>query len=293
MAFLMMYIGGVGGFLALVVIIIKRQGKLELRQILRRRQEELEHEVTKPHLPAMKDDAERKRDAERKKEEIEYYHRSLLIAERRGLSDNTYEILRFVCLSVIAGSPIAAFALTDVEISPNSPIGLITKPISTAGTNITKTEWMINIGGSLADSYKAGIQVPVNIFIFGIAGGYLRYLYETAERYIPKISIRERKQSLPAGSESTGKIEITEELRTRDTDYPDPKDVFYESLKDIALFFLSPLLAIAVWLVLLQGGTTSIYSLAAVSFTIGLVTREVIIALIGFTTRILSAARRT
>ena len=38
----------------------------------------------------------------------------------------------------------------------------------------------------------------------------------------------------------------------------------------------------AVWLVLFQGGMTSIFTLAAVSFSVGLVTREVIQALIDF-----------
>ncbi len=38
------------------------------------------------------------------------------------------------------------------------------------------------------------------------------------------------------------------------------------------------------WLVLFQGGTTSIFTLAAVSFTVGLVTREVVEALIKFVT---------
>jgi hypothetical protein len=35
-------------------------------------------------------------------------------------------------------------------------------------------------------------------------------------------------------------------------------DVFQATLKDLALFFLSPLLAMAVWLVSWQGGMTSL-----------------------------------
>jgi hypothetical protein len=44
--------------------------------------------------------------------------------------------------------------------------------------------------------------------------------------------------------------------------------------------------------VLTQGGTTSPFTLAAVSFTIGLVTREVIDALIGFARGILSSLKQ-
>ena len=67
--------------------------------------------------------------------------------------------------------------------------------------------------------------------------------------------------------------------------------LFY-SLNNVALVLLSPLLAIAVWFVLVQQGIegnqgvqgqTGIFLLAAISFTIGLVTDEVIRMLIRFT----------
>ena len=62
---------------------------------------------------------------------------------------------------------------------------------------------------------------------------------------------------------------------------------FYQSLEDIALLFLAPLLAIAVYFLLtvfgLEGGN-SIYTIAVISFTVGLMTEEVVQALIGFTT---------
>jgi hypothetical protein len=75
-----------------------------------------------------------------------------------------------------------AFALSDVEITPTAPIGLIPKPTGSYVQNNTLagTEWMINIGGVQDDEYSAGIQVPVNVVIFGIGGAYLRFLYKTA-----------------------------------------------------------------------------------------------------------------
>jgi hypothetical protein len=108
---------------------------------------------------------------------------------------------------------------------------------------------VLNIGGIAANNYLYGVQVPVSVIIFGIGGGYLRFLYYT--------STKERQKE----------------------QFEEP---FYETLRDLALFFLSPLLAVAVWLVLFQGGTTSILTLAAVSFTVGLFTREVVQALIDF-----------
>ena len=68
--------------------------------------------------------------------------------------------------------------------------------------------------------------------------------------------------------------------------------VFYQSLEDLALLFLAPLLAIAVWFVLVLAGTESKYTLALASLTIGLVTDEAIRALLKFIRRILGTVER-
>jgi hypothetical protein len=107
----------------------------------------------------------------------------------------------------------------------------------------------------------------VNVFIFGIAGGYLRYLWKTA-----KLRMK-REKHVAEGSASD-----KDRMRTWS---------FYQSLEDLALLFLSPLLAIAIWFVLFEGGTTGTYAIAVISFTVGLVTEEVIQTLIGFTGSIL------
>ena len=60
--------------------------------------------------------------------------------------------------------------------------------------------------------------------------------------------------------------------------------LFIQSLHDIALIVISPLLAIAIWFVLFQGGTTSDYTLAAIGITTGFLIREIVNRLIGFAT---------
>jgi hypothetical protein len=169
---------------------------------------------------------------------------------RKPLGRNTYEIFRFLFLTIIASTFIFSLSLTDVQIAPISPLGLVIKTIDTNNNTQSENQWVLNIGGIAANNYNNGVQVPISVVIFGIAGGYLRFLYYT--------STKRREQ-------------VGEE-----------EEPFYESLKDLALFLLSPLLAIAVWLVLFQAGTTSIFTLAAVSFTVGLVTREVVDSLIRF-----------
>jgi len=62
---------------------------------------------------------------------------------------------------------------------------------------------------------------------------------------------------------------------------------FYQSLEDIAILFLAPLLAVAVYFLLKVfglEGDNAIYTIAVVSFSIGLVTEEVIRTLIQFAT---------
>jgi hypothetical protein len=178
----------------------------------------------------------------------------ITIKESHLFSERTYYLLRFVFLTIVAITPIIALSFTDVQIAPLSPIGIVTKIGNTTENTIDESfnnQWVINVGGLASDNYSEGIQIPINIIIFGISGGYLRFLYYTSSK---GLQITEGERSIP----------------------------FFETLKDLSIMLLSPLLAIAVWLVLFQGGTTSMFTLAAISFTIGLVTREVVYALIGF-----------
>jgi hypothetical protein len=58
---------------------------------------------------------------------------------------------------------------------------------------------------------------------------------------------------------------------------------FYQSLADLAILLLSPLLAIAAWFILMRGGDIDKYIVALVSFTVGLATNAIISNLTDFT----------
>jgi hypothetical protein len=60
---------------------------------------------------------------------------------------------------------------------------------------------------------------------------------------------------------------------------------FYQSLADLALLLLSPLLAIAAWFILTRGGDIDKYIVALVSLTVGLATNTIISNLTDFTTQ--------
>lgn len=91
---------------------------------------------------------------------------------------------------------------------------------------------------------------------------------------------------------TSGQLDHTER-EWGDINIDDKLALFKHSLRSLSLFFWSPLLAIAVWFVIFQGGTTGKYSIAAISFTLGLVTEEVIQALIGFARSILGGITGT
>lgn len=206
--------------------------------------------------------------------------------EKEGEKIFLVEILRFICLTGIAVSFIVSLIFSEVEVGANAPIGLIIKDPSegletgegAADSDVEGSQWMINVGGSAADNYAGGIQIPVTVLIFGVAGGYLRYLYGLRYLYEKKIY--------------DGQPEHTER-EWGDINIDDKLALFKHSLRSLSLFFLSPLLAIAVWFVVFQGGITAKYSIAAMSFTLGLVTEEVIQALIAFARSILGGIRGT
>jgi hypothetical protein len=77
----------------------------------------------------------------------------------------------------------------DLQVGANSPIGLIVKPpidengkvkVDAKGQPLAGGEWKINVGGHQDNYYESGMQIPISVIIFGIAGSYIRYLYKTA-----------------------------------------------------------------------------------------------------------------
>ncbi len=224
-----LYIGGITGFLGLLVVILKAP-------------------KTSTNAPIENPASDLNYRPQSLIEQISCAVKYPSLFFKRRYDTNTYTILRFIFLSILSVTPILAIVFTDVQISPNSPLGLIIKTGNQNNT-IIDNQWVVNIGGIAINNYSTGIQIPVSVIIFGIAGSYLRFLYYTSTKESTK-----------------GLLE----------------EPFYELLKDLALFLLAPLLAIAVWLLLYQGGTTSAFTLAVISFTIGLVTREVVQSLINF-----------
>ena len=175
----------------------------------------------------------------------------ILIA--RGHNSVTDEILRFIFLSGLVISFLASLLFVDIQFGTQSPLGLIKQ--KETKNNTENYKWTFSIGGT--------IQLPVYVIVFGLLGGYIRYLYEKS-RFISTVGRRDTKK---------------EELEKKDELHNDRHLIFLQSLRDISLFLLSPLLAIVVYFFLFNVGMDTLdgtYTIAVACFGVGLVTEDVI-----------------
>jgi hypothetical protein len=187
------------------------------------------------------------------------------------------EILRFIFISGILASVIGSLVFSEVPIGANSPVGLVRQ--HTGSGNQTTTEWVINVGGVQNPStltYVGGIQIPATVVIFGLLGGYLRYLYGLRYVYTLKTSSQDSKDVDPLWG---------------DIDLNDPLWFFKHALRSIAIIFLAPLLAVGIWFIVFQGQFGGKYAIAAISLAIGLITEEAVQAIIAFSRNILAGIK--
>jgi len=189
-----------------------------------------------------------------------------------------FEVVRFFCITGIVVAIMVALVYSEVQLGANSPIGFVRQHPGKLLQNMTTSQWVINIGGDPADNYAGGIQIPSYVVIFGILGGYLRYLYGLRFLYG-----KGKKEDPKSVDPEWGDIEVT-----------NPLALFKHSLRSLALIFLAPLLAIGIWFIVVQGGVATVtgkFAIAALSLTIGLITEEAAQALIGFARNLLAGIK--
>jgi hypothetical protein len=277
----------------------------------------------------------------------------IIISEKRRITFATNEVIRLVLLTIIVISPIVGLLYSESQIGINSPISFIKSPQNEESGD----QWVINVGGLKTNNYQTGILIPIYVIIFGIAGGYLRYLYRTSKlrtniesgqemrlylfnwESVPgnvaesnrlkdflihnfDISWLNRREFIKSSDNKTisitsgdntsqvsivlddtlAKAEINiNGIKTQELNAIREKDrtniyqemskrrwTLYQSLEDLALLLLSPLLAIAIWFILTRGGTVDKHIIAAVCFTVGLITDRIIITLTNLGSGLLS-----
>ena len=233
----------------------------------------------------------------------EKYQRELLEEKYQRLEEN-YRIkmadyieiagsYRFIFISAFVWSIIFAFVFTEVEIGTHSPLSLVIRHnLNPGGGELDVTskpliDWGINIGGNWENNFSSGVVIPVYVFILGFIGGYLRYLHKATskEKVSPRESIvKEKENDKVIETEYTKKS--VKPLESTSSEF---QETTYGELSHI---FLAPLLAAVVWFIISQGQTDfNIYGMAAISFSIGLVTTEIIQIIVKFMERIIPAEK--
>jgi len=168
------------------------------------------------------------------------------------------EIFRFIALTGLSVSLIFAFGGIETDIDPDAPIGIVN--INSESSNEAFTQWAINFGGSRADNYQSGLIIPIYVIVLGLVGGFMRYLHKAYTRTANPKEEEERKRD--------------EMTRAGFEHYT------FGELSDIVI---APILALAVWFILHQE-IQSVFLLAALSLTLGLVTPNIIEGLKQFAT---------
>jgi len=125
------------------------------------------------------------------------------------------------------------------------------------------------------------LTIPLYVIIFGLIGGYLRYLNNSVHnRIIPSAFKDSSSMVMDKRGENTTDYQnesipknsnlISKEKR---------RNIFFKSLRDIALIFLAAIFAIASYF-LLSGD--NFIAIATIIFIVGLVTEDIIKILIKF-----------
>jgi hypothetical protein len=167
------------------------------------------------------------------------------------LKPRIFIALQFIFLSIFTISILCILAFTPAPIGTKSPIGLV------QNTYGNETQWVLNLGGTKtagSTQYLGGVQIPVYVIALSFVGAYVFFLNKVPEL----VKEKETKKEI--------------------------KKLFDDALKYLVRFFIAPLLAVALYLVLWQVEVRGHFILAAVSFATGLIIEEV-------TTRILEFAK--
>jgi hypothetical protein len=230
------------------------------------------------------------------------------------------EPLRFALLTLCSLIPIISLLAADAQMGQDSPLGLVMREVPFTLNNLNlnnpgiseitigeileqktsqRFEWAIHVGGSPHDNYVSGIIIPVYVFIFGMLGGYIKFLHKTASGWfvtraeiewkrlnpMKENKLKEELINLATKADNEGYLRILskgekeEESKIQEDKAIIKRIIFNNSMEDLALIFLSPILAFVTFFILSQGGVdpnTNMPTIAIASFATGLITKEII-----------------
>ena len=204
---------------------------------------------------------------------------------------STFRVARFALVSIIVFSMISFFYFSDIEYGRGGTIGIVLYEFAEERKfdEPLDLNWVLHIGGVSQENYKSGLTIPIYILIFGVFGGYLRFFYYTANKWLK----REVKEQLTDKAEKIFGKDIPDGENAAEEKYNLIESKAHEGIMhpilarvltnrvmgDLSLLFIAPILAVMMYFVLSQSGLNEsehIWTFAVTSFAAGLFTEKVI-----------------
>ena len=210
----------------------------------------------------------------------------------------TTVILEFVALGLILGYFFSLLLLPGALIVGNeAPLGIVRDVINPELSN--SPEWVINIGGiaTSPDNYEGGLQIPLFIIVLGATGGYINFLSKMTYLLNLEVTIGNlRMLKKSKGGEIAralanpieGDLSAKQKLK-----FAAIRVKHSEMLMLLTEFMLAPILAIAVYLLLVQGGATSPVTAGIASLAAALAVGRILNALSNALSGVLQKAEPT
>lgn len=112
----------------------------------------------------------------------------LFIQLKFGLTIQSVEPLRFAIITLCSLIPIIILVAADVPLGQDGPFGIvpIVQEKMDEQTQVERlfTSWHIHVGGNPRDNYTSGILIPVFVLVFGLLGGFLRFVRKMAQGWL-------------------------------------------------------------------------------------------------------------
>jgi len=215
-----------------------------------------------------------------------------------NITISAFRVARFSLITIITFGMISFFIFSDIEYGRGSPVGIVLHEFAEekAFDKPLKLDWVLHIGGVSQENYLAGLTIPIYVIIFGVFGGYLRFFYYTANKWLKKEMMGEltdREFKIDPETEKDELVDGEQIPYNKGVEFDEimsraGKGIFDETLGrvltnrvmgDLSLLFIAPILAVMMYFVLSQSGLDegeNTWTFAVTSFAAGLFTETVI-----------------
>ena len=211
-------------------------------------------------------------------------------AGKANVSLSVFRVARFTLVSIIVFGMVSFFYFSDIEYDRGGTLGIVLYEFSEERKfdQPLDLNWVLHVGGVSQEQYRGGLIIPIYILIFGVFGGYLRFFYYTANKWLKREvlsqltdkeneRIFEDKSCLSTANEKYDLIES--EAHAGRIHSILARVLTNRVMGDLSLLFIAPILAVMMYFVLSQSGlneTDNVWTFAVTSFAAGLFTEKVI-----------------